>query len=450
MALTVKPSCSIAAAFTVTTLDFTVQPTGNNGTISVASTAFMAVGMTVYIPGAGRFIIADIISSTAVVLSYPDWEANTHDGDVIPAGTRVVPSTGLRVAPFCGEFFSVEQTADCPEGTTGESVTIPAGAYSSTVSQEAANALALAAAQAGLECVEDETAPSTPVLTLDPDSESDNIPVEWTQESVPETNEIWRSQNGGAYALVATVAGADDDWTDNDGMASGDVWCYKVRGIIGETEGDFSNVGCAVKDMFFPGVGAVSFPTWMLAFGELYSDDGTLVTSLDLSGLLYVEGSFGLDNTVALASLNLNSLAMVGGPFSFASSHLTGPLNLPALETVDGDLTFTFAKMSSLNLAALQSVNGNIECDSCPNLVTVTMPNLLMQDARSYHFDNCKLNAASVEGILARAMASPGVTGLTTITLDSGTNAGLASLSAQGQFDYASLIVDGNSVSINP
>jgi hypothetical protein len=57
------------------------------------------------------------------------------------------------------------------------------------------------------------------------------------------------------------------------------------------------------------------------------------------------------------------------------------------------------------------------------------------------------LSAASIEQILARCVAS-GVT-TDTILLDGGTNANLASLSAQGQADYATLFAAGNNTSIN-
>lgn len=52
-------------------------------------------------------------------------------------------------------FYNVEYTASCPAGTTGSPVTIPAGAYSSVVSQADADALAVAAAEAAISCVPD-------------------------------------------------------------------------------------------------------------------------------------------------------------------------------------------------------------------------------------------------------------------------------------------------------
>ncbi len=300
--------------------------------------------------------------------------------------------------------------------------------------------------------VEIGVTPATPVLTLDPDSQPDDIPVKWTQESAPDSNEVWRSINGNPFELIATIDGDLLQYADTDGMASGDVWCYKVRGVNRPYPAvlfsEFSNVGCAVKDLSMLDVGAVSHPTWMLAYGVLSFDDSTLVDSLDLSGLLYVEDGFALDVTTNLDSLNLNSLALVAGPFTFDSTALT-TLVLPVLESVGGDLTFTFSHLTSLSLPALENLNGDFECDSCLSLVSVSIPNLLMQNGRSYHFDNCPLSVASIEHILARAIAS-GVTSAT-ITLDSNpAGHGLSDLSVGSQADYATLVGLGNAISIDP
>lgn len=59
-------------------------------------------------------------------------------------------------------FWNTEQTANCPAGETGDPVTIPAHTYFSNISQADANAQALAAAEAALECD-----PSCQTLLLD-------------------------------------------------------------------------------------------------------------------------------------------------------------------------------------------------------------------------------------------------------------------------------------------
>ncbi len=228
--------------------------------------------------------------------------------------------------------------------------------------------------------------------------------------------------NGGAYALRATVDGALLAYADTGGMASTDTWCYKVKGVTGVVEGAFSNEGCAVKDMIYPGAGAVSHPTWMLAFGDLVSDDSTLVTSLDLSGLKLVTGNLYLDSSTLLTSVNLNALQRVD-----LSLHLSNSNVIP-----------------SFSLPALTSIGVNLLCDFCPLLTTVSIPQLAMGNGKSYLFDSSGLNVASVNAVLARGVAS-GVTSAT-IRLDGGTNAAPA---GQGATDKAALIAAGNTLTTN-
>lgn len=71
-----------------------------------------------------------------------------------PNGNRTICTKQILVQ--CQQtFLNTEQTAECPEGETGDSVTVVAGQYSSTVSQADADAQALAAAEAQLECCDE-------------------------------------------------------------------------------------------------------------------------------------------------------------------------------------------------------------------------------------------------------------------------------------------------------
>ena len=212
--------------------------------------------------------------------------------------------------------------------------------------------------------------------------------------------------------------------TDIIGLPGNSIKCYKVRGTA-PIVGNYSNTACAVRNMIFLGVGAVSYPTWQLAFGDLQSDDITLVTSLDLSGLrAVIGGTLYLDASFALTSLDLTNLIAISGEFHLSLTTIT-TLSLPNFTTLGGDLFFDNTALVSLSMPMLTYLNGN-----------------------TYAFDSSALDAASVEGILARAVVS-GVTSAT-IQLDGGTNAPLSSLSAQGQIDYAALVLAGNTMSINP
>lgn len=287
--------------------------------------------------------------------------------------------------------------------------------------------------------------PSVPVLTLNTTSTSSNIIVEWEQDVEPETNEVWRSINGGAFAMIGSVAGGLGTFTDTDAMGAGDIWCYKVRGVIEGVSGSFSNEGCAVKDLFFLGTGAISHPTWMLAFGDFGADDPPSITSLDLSGLLAViGGSLFLDGMTSLVTLNLDSLIFVDVTFNLSLSTMA-TVSLPAFISVNGgDFELGICpNLATLSAPEMVSVVGDINCDSTA-LVTATLTKFVMANGRTYAFDNNALSAASVNHILARGIAS----GVTSATIDTsgGTS---AAPSGQGIVDKAALILAGDTVTTN-
>lgn len=73
---------------------------------------------------------------------------------LLPAHGRVMLFDYEPLLPYCFfTYFNRRQTSgSCPEFYEGEPVTIPGGTYSSTVSQDDADAQALAAANAALVC----------------------------------------------------------------------------------------------------------------------------------------------------------------------------------------------------------------------------------------------------------------------------------------------------------
>ncbi len=88
------PGAAGQSAFTLTTADFVVPPADNATpvTVAVGSTAWMATGAPIFVPGAGFLIVVAIIDSLHVQVKYPAWEANTHAADTITAGASVVAS----------------------------------------------------------------------------------------------------------------------------------------------------------------------------------------------------------------------------------------------------------------------------------------------------------------------------------------------------------------------
>lgn len=96
-----------------------------------------------------------------------ECEVNPDATITIPAGTyssevsqndadqkAIADAIKQRIDNPCQIFWNTEQTAYCPEGYTGDPVTVAANEYSSFISQDDADAKALTAAQAALECEE--------------------------------------------------------------------------------------------------------------------------------------------------------------------------------------------------------------------------------------------------------------------------------------------------------
>jgi hypothetical protein len=90
-------------------------------------------------------------------------------------------------------------------------------------------------------------------------------------------------------------------------------------------------------------------------------------------------------------------------------------------------------------------MGGAFDANTCAALADVSIPLWVPTDGTTITFSNCALSATSVELILRRCVLA----GVTTCTIDlsGGTNAGTASLSAQGQADVVTL---GAQLTINP
>lgn len=362
--------------------------------------------------------------------------------------------------------------------------------------------------------------------------------LSWTQGVTPDTNKIWRNQNGAGYLLVDSIPGAALVWDDSIPVPSGEIWCYKVIPETGGTAGTASNEGCAGNYFVLLGGATVSYPTLMVEYGDIgpwdttatsfdlpslicvgetaFFDGLTLLATIDLSALVSVGvilrfdfsgmsiiicpvlqtvgDSLHFDSCPNLTSASFPALATVGSRFVCVSSPLLVSVDAPLLVTVSNNIevgscasltTLIFASLASvgglfdaslcpaltsLNLTSLASVSGNFTlsdaavlpslscpalttagdfyCSGCTLLTSVNLPQIVFQNGQTVDFNGCALDVTSVDQILARAVAS----GVTTCTIDlsGGSNAGLLALSAQGQSDYAALVLAGNTVTVNP
>lgn len=329
----------------------------------------------------------------------------------------------------------------------------------------------------GQTCATSSVAPQVeleaPVMDLNSASNSANITSEWTQDGTqPDTYEIWRSVNGGGFALIAETPGDVTAYTDSNPMPAGDIWCYKVRGVTGDVQSDFSNEWCALNEYTFATEGgAVSHPTWRLAFGDFFPIDPDTVTSLDLRNLKSISGNFEISGNQIMTSLNLDSLRSIEGNCFMDGSQVLTTISLPSLMTVGGTLllsnsaaltTMSFAALATVGLSgdsitadfcfvlttasfpSLVSVFGDISFPSCTVLNSVTFTNFVFANGRTFQIDNCALSAASVNHLLARLVAS----GTTSAALDT-SNGTSSAPTGQGIADKAAAILAGNTVSTN-
>ena len=199
-----------------------------------------------------------------------------------------------------------------------------------------------------------------------------------------------------------------------------------------------------MTELDFPNL--VSIDPTNVQGGYFYCDSNTALTSLSVPALASVGGYFNCSSNAALTSLSIPALASVGTTFYCDYNTALTSLSVPALASVGGDFTCSFnAALTSLSVPALASVGTTFYCESNTALTTVDVSSWVPTDGTTIDFSSCALNAASVELILRRCVLA-GVT-TCTINLSGGTNAGLSSLSVQGQTDAATL---GVQLTINP
>jgi len=259
-------------------------------------------------------------------------------------------------------------------------------------------------------------------ISIDEFSTIDNIILNIDDpDSIPDLYEIYRSIDGINYNLIYTQL-TSITFNDESLMPPDTTWYYKVRSKKNGVYSQFSNIQIVTRNVTFPGVGIVNFSNLVLAFSDLGSDDGTLVSSLSLSDLKRVVGTLWLDGSFILESINLSSLHIINGDFHIEASPL----------------------LTELNLLDLTIVNGNFYADNCENLTNINFPNFIFSNNTTLAFDACDLSVASVNHILARAIVS-GVINCQ-IFLDGGTN---AAPTGQGIIDRDALIAAGNTVSSN-
>ena len=284
----------------------------------------------------------------------------------------------------------------------------------------------------------------TPEIELDLASAADNIAIDViNQESEPDFYEIWKKTSDLDWFLLDTIEG--DVLTYNDlSVIAADFWQYKYRAKVGDEYSSFSNIVGISKDYGFPGSGDLDISTLILSLSDLYFDDSSAITSIDLRNLKRVFGAFVASASPLLVSINIESLESVLGYFDISSCGNLLDLDIPLLTQVTGNFICSICPLlENLNIPQLSFLGGNFQTDSCDALANITFSaGLFFANGTNIALDNCALPTSIVNTVLAKCVAS----GVTTclISLDGQTPS--APPSGQGITDKATLIGNGNSV----
>lgn len=182
----------------------------------------------------------------------------------------------------------------------------------------------------------------------------------------------------------------------------------------------------------------------------IYGDIPTL-TKLSFNQSSVIAG-FDLESTTTVTEIDFPNLVSIdpldiqSGSLIIAVNSSLSAIKLDQLSYVSYTLTIGGnVSLLSLDLHSLVHVGGTFRLSGNSNLASVDLSSYVPTDGKAIDLTGCALNAATIELILRRCVLA-GVT-TCTISLQGGTNAGTASLNAQGQADVATL---GAQLTINP
>lgn len=195
-----------------------------------------------------------------------------------------------------------------------------------------------------------------------------------------------------------------------------------------------------------PSLAELSFPSLTtIAGGGSIAADNAVLTSLSMPELTNVDGNFFGLYSLNLSEFPLDSLVSVGGVFYIFGWPNIESLSYPLLQTAQILLWSGNPSLTSVSLPAFTTAIGDLQISGNSSLVSVSLPVYLPTNGTSIDLDSCALDAASVNHILARAVANPAyVSG--SIFLDGGTN---AAPTGQGIIDKATLQGRGVTVTTN-
>lgn len=193
-----------------------------------------------------------------------------------------------------------------------------------------------------------------------------------------------------------------------------------------------------------PDLITVSFSSLNDVAGDINISSNAVIT-INLNSLKTCDGSMVLAFN-KIASLSMPAFQTLAGDFNLHDDPAVGSINLPSLTSCSSITTVNDATLTTLSCPALTSVSsGNLNCSTCPLLTSVNIGSAVIADFGTIDFSGCALNAASVNSILARCVASN--VHNCDIELSGGTN---SAPTGQGLSDKATLLASpGNTVNTN-
>jgi len=205
-------------------------------------------------------------------------------------------------------------------------------------------------------------------------------------------NEIWRSDNGAPFSLLATIAPGATTYTDT--TYAGQTYTeYKVRAIDLFTQSGFSAARGVATTLSSLSLASYSYPNLVQHFSDFNSNSGgttsinfpllrrviggsfltsTPISSLSLPALAFVDTNLTI-NSSSLTSLTLSALTTVqSGNIGFSSNASLTSLSLPKLNSCPGNFSITTnAALTSVNFPLLSGVSGNMRINGSSSLSTI-------------------------------------------------------------------------------
>jgi len=278
---------------------------------------------------------------------------------------------------------------------------------------------------------------------------------------------------GGKHWQIIVDTSGNRGTQASAGPATASIRLTDVNGVVWQVVIDkFGNIGATM--LTCGGLSGSGDPTGVIVplfINQLYHDtvadayyrstgltsaDWTAIgggggTALTINAAIISNINLGLDSVTTSIDLpNVTTIPNVGGIYLTAYSQLLS-VSFAALTSVpaggieiDNDAGPN-SLLTSISAPLLVTIGSYVLCGGNPSLTTIDWSSWVPSDGTTISFNGSALSAASVELILRRCVLA-GVT-VCTIDLSGGTNAGLASLSAQGQADAATL---GAQLTINP